>query len=788
MWCTKRINDIQEELNTSIKDGLNEEDAKNRIDKFGKNELEEAKKESLFSKFIKQFNDFMIIILIISAIISAVMTKMEGSNDYIDSIIIIAIVVFNSLMGVIQESKAEKSLEALKKMSSPMAKVKRNGKILEVDSKDVTVGDLIILEAGNYVPADCRLVSSYNLKIEESTLTGETVPTEKEANVILKKDIPIGDMKNCAFSTTIVVNGHGEGIVTDIGMNTKVGKIAKLMITNETPETPIQRKLSEVGKILGFTCIIICMAIFCIGIIKKIPITEMFMTSIGLAVAAIPEGLPAIVTIMLSIGVTKMSKKNIIIRKLPAVETLGSSTVICSDKTGTLTQNKMKVVRIENVNSTDKKFTLQLACMCTDCNIEVEDGKKIAKGEATENAIVNEALEYGIDKNELYKQMNRINEISFDSDRKLMTTIHKIGNHYRIITKGAPDVLLDRCNKYYYTGNIMELTYSLKQTVSRKNNKMADDALRVLAVAYLDLDILPSKIDTNTIENNLVFVGLIGMIDPPREGVKEAIQSCKKAGIKTVMITGDHISTAKAIARDLGILSQNELAITGAQLDSIPENEFKKNIMKYSVFARVSPEHKVKIVKAFRETGAVVAMTGDGVNDAPALKKADIGVAMGKNGTDVAKNASDMILADDNFTTIVNAVKQGRIIFDNMIKAIHFLISTNIAEIVTIFIGLILGFDTPLLAIQLLWINLVTDSLPAIAISLEPAERDIMERKPRNPKKSIFGDGLWGEIITEGMMMGILTLVAFTIGNNYYGVEVRKNNGIYFTWTYRINS
>ena len=774
MWCTKNIDEIQKELKSNIKNGLTEEEAKIRIDKYGKNQLEEMKKESIIIRFLKQFNDFMIIILILAAIISAVMTKMQGGNDYIDSIIIIAIVVFNSLMGLIQESKAEKSLEALKKMSSPKAKVKRDGKVIEIDSKDVTIGDIIILEAGNYVPADCRLISSYNLKIEESALTGETVPSEKEANSILKPDIPIGDMKNCAFSTTIVVNGHGEAIVTDIGMNTKVGKIAKLIINNDSPETPIQRKLSEVGKILGFACIIICIAIFCIGILKKISIVEMFMTSIGLAVAAIPEGLPAIITIMLSIGVTKMAKKNIIIRKLPAVETLGSSTVICSDKTGTLTQNKMKVVRIENVNSTDKKFTMTLACMCTDCNIETENGKKIAKGEATENAIVNEALENGIDKNELYSQMKRINEIPFDSNRKLMTTIHKFGNRYRIITKGAPDILLSKCNKYYQNGNVLDFNFTLKNSVLRKNDRLAEEALRVLGVAYLDVDVIPNKIDTNTIENNLIFVGLIGMIDPPREGVKEAIAECNKAGIKTVMITGDHIITAKAIAKELNILKGNDLAITGTELDKISDSELRKNIMNYSVFARVSPEHKVKIVKAFRETGAVVAMTGDGVNDAPALKNADIGVSMGKNGTDVAKNASDMILTDDNFTTIVNAVKQGRIIFDNMIKAIHFLISTNIAEIVTIFIGLILGFDTPLIAIQLLWINLVTDSLPAIALSLEPAEKDIMERKPRNSRKSIFADGLWGEILTEGIMMGIITLIAFTIGNNYYGIDVGR--------------
>ena len=573
-----------------------------------------------------------------------------------------------------------------------------------------------------------------------------------------------------AFMTSMVVNGHGKMVVTEIGMDTKVGKIANMMIEEKAPQTPIQRKLGQVGKILGLVCLAICFIIFTIGLIKKIDPIEMFMTSVGLAVAAIPEGLPAIVTIMLSIGVTKMARKNAIIRKLPAVETLGSSSVICSDKTGTLTQNQMKVIEI---NSADVNFTIELGCMCTDCDIVYQEGKTEVKGDPTEIAIVKQGINYGKNKKQLYQLMPRINEIPFDSNRKMMTTIHKIGNRYRIITKGAPDILLQRCQKQIQgiSGDISNLE---KIKIQKENEKMAKKALRVIAVAYKDLDVLPQKIDTNSLENNLIFVGLMGMIDPPREGVKEAVKTCRKAGIKTVMITGDHITTAKAIAKELTILRPDEKAITGQELDEMPQKELEKNIGKYSVFARVTPEHKVRIVKAWQKTGAVVAMTGDGVNDSPALKNADIGIAMGKNGTDVAKNAADMILADDNFVTIVEAVKQGRNIYDNIRKAIHFLIATNIGEIVTIFMGLVLGLKSPLLAIQLLWINLVTDSLPAIAIGLEPPDKNIMKRKPVSKRKGIFADGLWNKIVVEGIMIGMLTLVAFSIGNKYYNLEVGR--------------
>ena len=771
MWYTKELNQIFNELNAR-QGGLTEDEASKRLEKYGANNLKEKKKESLFIKFIKQFNDFMIIVLIIAAIISAIVAKTNGSGDYIDSIIIIAIVIFNAIMGLIQEEKAEKSLEALKKMSAPNAKVRRNGKIQEIEAAQVVPGDVVILEAGNYVPADCRLIDSYNLQIEESSLTGETLPTSKQADVILNANTAIGDLKNMAFATTIVVNGHAEAVVVETGMNTKVGQIAGMIIENESPETPLQKKLGEVGKTLAITCMIICGLIFLIGIWQQIPITEMFMTSVGLAVAAIPEGLPAIVTIMLSIGVTKMAKKNSIIRKLPAVETLGCSSVICSDKTGTLTQNKMTVTQIRNavgiVKNDDRRFILELGTMCTDT---IESQEVI--GEATEVAITNAAVEMNLRKRDLYDQMQRINEISFDSKRKMMTTIHKIGSKYRIITKGAPDVLIKRCSQYYQSGRI-EPIFSKRDALQEQNQMMAEDALRVIAIAYKDVEKLPREINSETIENELTFVGLIGMIDPPREGVKEAVKTCRKAGIKTVMITGDHLQTAKAIAKELVILRKGDLAINGETLEKMSQQELERDIMRYSVFARVSPEHKVRIVKAFQSTGAVVAMTGDGVNDAPALKNADIGIAMGKGGTDVAKNASDMVLTDDNFVTIVEAVKQGRNIYDNIKKAVHFLLATNIGEIVAIFVGLLLGIKSPLLAIQLLWVNLVTDSLPAIALGLEKAENNIMNRLPRNPRKSLFADGLWGKITTEGVMIGMLTLVAFSIGNNLYSIEVGR--------------
>ena len=830
MWHEQSTEEVARRLKTNTRIGLAETEVEKRKLEFGKNKLEEQKKESIFIKFIKQFNDFMIIILIIASIVSAVVSKMQGENDYFDSIIIIAIVILNAIMGLIQEERAEKSIESLKKMTPEMAKVIRDGKTEEIIAEELVPGDIIELEDGKYVPADCRIIESYNLKIEESSLTGETISVEKTNTVIKEQNVTLGDLKNMAFMTTVVTHGHGKAIVTETGMDTKIGQIANMIIKEEAPETPIQKKLSEVGKILGLVCLGICAVIFIIGILKKIEPIEMFMTSVGLAVAAIPEGLPAIVTIMLSIGVTKMAKKNSIIRRLPAVETLGSSSVICSDKTGTLTQNKMTVVKTFSDN---EKFLLELGSMCTDCLIQEQNGIPIATGEATELAIVNKALDENINKVDLYRKMPRVDEIPFDSSVKMMTTIHKLGDKsysnryfnennvslsntpnitydnnyingqqviqtnvekqtsiYRVITKGAPDVLIEKCSRILVNGKIQPITNMQRNKIKQENLNMANNALRVLAVAYKDEKKIFStsesrKIEANTnqehsqrkqdlINSDLIFVGLIGMIDPPREGVKEAVQTCKKAGIKTVMITGDHIATAKAIAKEIGILNTGDEAITGKDLEKISDISLEKNIKNYSVFARVTPEHKVRIVKAWQKTGAVVAMTGDGVNDSPALKNADIGIAMGKSGTDVAKNAADMILVDDNFVTIVEAVRQGRNIYDNIKKAIHFLIATNIGEIVTIFIGLLLGLETPLLAIQLLWINLVTDSFPAIALGLEKEENGIMERKPRNSKESIFAGGLWYKIITEGIMLGSLTLFAFALGNKYYGVQVGR--------------
>ena len=655
MWETLRKEEIFKLLKTDRRSGITKEQVIERRQKYGGNKLEDKPKETMFIKFIKQFNDFMIIILILASIVSAGISYIQGENDYIDSIIIIAIVILNAIMGVVQESKAEKSIEALKEMTPPKAKVIRNNITIEINAEELVPGDLIILEAGNYVPADCRLIESHNLKIEESSLTGETEAILKDSDMICKKDIPLGDMLNMAFMSSIVVNGHAKAVVTETGMNTRVGKIANMIIQDEAPETPIQKKLSQVGKILGIVCLAICLIIFVIGLIKNIDPMEMFMTSVGLAVAAIPEGLPAIVTIMLSLGVTKMAKNNSIIRRLPAVETLGSSKVICSDKTGTLTKNEMTVVEVKSNNP---EFAIELSTMCTDCDISYKNGKIEVNGEPTEVALVQNGLKNNKNKTELYHNMPRINEIPFDSNRKMMTTIHKIGNKYRIITKGAPDVLLNKCQN----------SIGEKQKLQRENLQMAERALRVIAVAYKDLEYMPSKIDSDNIENNLNFVGLVGMIDPPREGVKEAVRTCRRAGIKTVMITGDHIATAKAIAKELNILGAQDKAITGQELDKIPQNKLEKEIANYSVFARVTPEHKVRIVKAWQSTGAVVAMTGDGVNDSPALKNADIGIAMGKNGTDVAKNAADMVLTDDNFVTIVRAVKQGRNIYDKIKK------------------------------------------------------------------------------------------------------------------------
>lgn len=772
-WHNMSANEVIKVLKSNSEKGLSETAAQERIDKFGYNKIVDKKGKSFFKKLIEQFNDFMIIILLIAAGISFALSIFQGDTDFTDPIIILLIVILNAVLGLTQEQKAEKSLEALKNLSAPMAKVKRNNKIININTSNVVPGDIIILETGDFVPADARLIYSNNLKLEEAALTGESVPVEKEASVILPDDTLLGDRKNMVLATTSVSYGHGAAIVVETGMNTEVGKIAKMILTDEEQQTPLQKKLSEVGKVLGIGAVLVCLAVFILGTLHRIAPLEMFMTSVSLAVAAIPEGLPAIVTIMLAIGVQRMVKQNAIIRKLPAVETLGSASVICSDKTGTLTQNKMTVLELSdgfhslNLSDSESKFILELGALCN--NAELDESYSNAYGEPTETAIVIAAAKVGEVKNNLDKKFCRVSEVPFDSNRKLMTTIHKLSNgKYRIITKGAPDILIKKCTHIYDDKKVKTLNSEITKKVQFYNSQMAQKALRVLAVAFKDVDTIQSKATSANTEQDLVFAGLIGIIDPPREEAKLAVSDCRKAGIKPVMVTGDHIITASAIAQQLGILKIGEKAITGEQLNKIEDKDLIKDVYKYSVFARVTPEHKVRIVKAFQKRGAVVAMTGDGVNDAPALKAADIGCAMGINGTDVAKGAADMILTDDNFATIVYAVKEGRGIYSNIIKSVHFLLSSNIGEILTIFIGIILGWPSPLLAIHLLWVNLVTDSLPAIALGLDPADRDIMKYKPRNPKKSLFANGLWWRIGIEGCMIGALALLAFSIGRTKF--------------------
>ena len=734
MWHTKNTYETERILNTNIPKGLTNQEVQKRQEKQGKNKLKEKKKENIIIRFIKQFNDFMIIILIIASIISAAVSYMQGQNDYIDSIIIIAIVVLNAIMGLIQEERAEKSIESLKKLTPQIAKVIRDGETKEILAEELVQGDIIELSDGNYVPADCRIIEEFNLKIEESSLTGETEPVTKTNQVINKEDIPLGDMKNMAFMASIVVSGRGKAIVTEIGMNTKIGQIANMIIEDEAPETPIQKKLGEVGKILGIVCLAICAIIFIIGIIKKIEPVEMFMTSVGLAVAAIPEGLPAIVTIMLSIGVTKMAKKNAIIRKLPAVETLGSSNVICSDKTGTLTQNKMTVVKTISSNS---RLLLELGSMCTDCIIKNdENGRLVASGEPTEAAIVNKALNENINKDRLYKENQRISELPFESNRKMMTTIHKKQNGgYISITKGAPDILIGKCNRIYENRKIENLTQSKMEEIKKQNENMADEALRVIAVGYKELDYFGKA--NYELEEKLIFVGLIGMIDPPRDGVKEAVETCQKAGIKTVMITGDHIATAKAIAKDLGILKTGEKAITGNELNKISDEELERNIASYSVFARVTPEHKVRIVKAWQKQGKVVAMTGDGVNDSPALKRADVGFGM-QGGSDVAKEASDIVLTDDNFASVVKAVELGRTFMHNIMMFLEFQLPINISLLILSVIYPMIATGALLASVQILIVNIIMDSLNSLSFGGEPPKDEYMTEKPIKKGSGLF--------------------------------------------------
>ena len=726
----------------------------------------------------------MIIILIIAAIVSGVIGYLQNEG-ITDSIIILIVVIINAIIGVAQESKAEKSLEALQKLSSHVAKVIRDGKLVVMPSKELVPGDIVIIETGDYVPADLRIIEATNLKAQEASLTGESVPVEKNTEAISDEKVGIGDRTNMLFSSSLITYGRGKGIVVETGMNTEVGKIANIINSTDETETPLQEKLNKLGKTLGIGALVICAVIFVIGLLYGKNPLDMFMTAVSLAVAAIPEGLAAVSTIVLAIGVQRMVKKHAIVKKLPAVETLGSATVICSDKTGTLTQNKMTVQRIFynnkllDINKIDLKQedeTLErlvhISMLCNDTKISTDNQ---LTGDPTETALVDMGFKLDFEPS-LFEQMPRLKEIPFDSDRKLMTTVNKVGERYVVCTKGGVDELLNRCTKYILNDEIKTDLEEYKKTISENNEEMAKNALRVLAMGYKELNHEPTEEDMASLENDLIYIGMVGMIDPPREEVKLAVHKCKTAGIKTVMITGDHKITAIAIAKALGILENESEALTGSELEEMTDEELTKNIRKYSVYARVSPEHKVRIVKAWQANGEIVAMTGDGVNDAPALKTADIGCAMGIVGTDVAKEAADVILTDDNFATIVSAVEEGRRIYDNILKAIQFLLSSNVGEIIVLFVAILItpllskifGIDIhliePLLPIHILWINLVTDSLPALALAVDPAEKDVMERKPIKPKKGIFTNGMSWRIIYQGVMIGLLTLAAFIIG------------------------
>lgn len=701
----------------------------------GKNRIEIAKKKSILSRFLAQFSDFMIIVLLAAAAISFWISYIGGEGDFIDPIIILVIVVLNAVIGVIEESRADNALEALKQMSAPTANIRRGGREMRVDAQDVKIGDTLLLSAGDRVSADARLIKSTGMEVDESALTGEAMPVLKNAECVLDELTPLADRKNMVFASTNVIVGKGEAIVTAIGMETETGRIAAMLGTENEEATPLQKKLADIGKILSIGALIICAIIFVLGLIKRIPPFSMFLTSVSLAVAAIPEGLPAIVTIVLAMGVQKMAKKKAIVKHLSAVEVLGGATVICADKTGTLTQNRMTVTK---TMAEDEKQLFELAILCCD------DG-----GNPTEKAIITKCEELGIKR---YTN-TRISEIPFDSERKLMSVMVPYYGERRIITKGAAEILLKKCTHIVENGEIHNLERRKMQKIIAESEKMAKDALRVIGVAYRD-----TKLSVIS-ENELVFVGLIGMMDPPRPEVLGAVSECIRAGIKPVMITGDNKITAMAIAKSVGISGK---AILGEELLGRSDEEICKN----RIFARVTPADKMRIVKAFKKQGEIVAMTGDGVNDAPALKASDIGCSMGKRGTDVAKEASDLVLADDNFATIVSAVKEGRGIFENIKKSIQFLLSSNIGEVMTIFMGIAFGWEPPLVAIQLLWVNLVTDSLPAIALGLDPVDRSIMDRKPRDPKKGLFADGLWASICLEGGVIGGVALLAYSVGFN----------------------
>lgn len=752
LWFTKSKEEVLRSLDTDVKEGLSSQEVEKRLQSFGRNELDVKKKESIVKKVIGQLEDPMIIVLLIAAFLSYVSS---GFKDWTDSVIILLIVVINAIISISQENNANKSLEALQKMSAPLAKVIRNKKMEHIETAMLVPGDIIELEAGDLVPADVRILSAANLKADESAMTGESVPVNKKALEGLPDDTVLADCKNMLISSTVITNGRATCVVTNTGMNTEVGRIANMLISEDNNTTPLQRKMAEISKLLSIICLGICILMFVVGILYSRPILEIFMMAVSLGVAAIPEGLAAIVTIVLALGVQRLVKRHAIVKKLPAVETLGAASVICSDKTGTLTQNKMTVVETFVYGNVTQEQLLAIGALCNDSKLTVDGSEFRVTGDPTETAFVSKAYEEKLDKNELETSLPRVAEIPFDSERKLMSTIHKTEQGYRVMVKGAPDVLLNRCT----------IGEADAQKIAAKNAYMASNALRVLGVAYKDITEIPEELFSEDIENQLTFVGLVGMIDPPRQEVKEAVAQCYDAGIRPVMITGDHKLTAVAIAKELAIFRSGDLAMTGVELDMMPQEVLEEEVAKYSVYARVSPEHKMRIVKAWQANGMVVAMTGDGVNDAPALKVADIGCAMGITGTDVAKGAADMILTDDNFATIVHAVEQGRGIFSNIKKSIQYLLSCNIGEIITIFVATALNFhQMPLVAIQLLWLNLVTDSLPALALGMEPVEPGVMKQKPRDSRKSIFADGFAASMIFYGVLVGVITLAAYWLG------------------------
>lgn len=753
----------------STENGLTSEQARRRSAETGKNKLAEGKKTPLILRFLSQFADPMIIILIAAAVISAITSVLQKEFPS-DVIIIMFVVIVNAILGVYQESKAEKAIEALQKMAAATTKVLRDGKVCEIPSEDLTVGDVVLLEAGDAVPADGRIFESASLKIEESALTGESVPVNKFIKAIGlegQKDVPLGDRKNMMYMGSTVVYGRGKAVITSIGMDTEMGKIAGALSSAKDEQTPLQKKLGQLSKILSFIVLGICVFMFAFDIVRALVTgTEMnldfllgsFMLAVSLAVAAIPEGLAAVVTVVLSIGVTNMSKKNAIIRKLTAVETLGCAQIICSDKTGTLTQNKMTVV--EHYCDNEKMLAEGMA-LCTDVNLD-DDGNLV--GEPTEMALVAYSMSLGMNKNELLKSAPRVGEAPFDSNRKMMSTIHETADGILQFTKGAPDEILKHCTKIFKNGEVSPLTDADRDAVLKKNKEFADRALRVLACGYKQLSCVPEDQSPDNIENELVFCGLVGMIDPVRPEVKAAIEECRGAGIRPIMITGDHKDTAVAIALELGIIKDKSEAITGAELDDISDEDFKEKVSQYSVYARVQPEHKVRIVNAWKSRGMITAMTGDGVNDAPSIKSADIGVGMGITGTDVTKNVADMVLADDNFATIVSAVEEGRRIYDNIRKSIQFLLSSNLSEVMAIFTANLLGF-TILKPVHLLWINLVTDCFPALALSMEKGEKDLMKRPPRKSSDGIFAGGVGFDVVYQGLFVTLLTLAAYFIGH-----------------------